>query len=291
MLLFRQLFILVAIFIFINPIAYAWHDTGHMVIAEIAKKTLNEGVEEQVEFLIKIFEKFYPESSTIVTSACWMDDLGQHKLTAFGAWHYITIPYDPDKILNCCEIEKLDIMKKSNNIVWAIGECLQTLKNPKSIPFEKAIMLRFLLHLVGDIHQPLHTTSRFTKLHPEGDLGGNLFKVQAEPYTNLHQYWDSGLGIFPGKSRPLSYADKRSIEYLANQICSDFPHADIKDRINDKINSWVEESHKIATEFVYEIEENSVPKWTYIKEGREICRERTALAGYRLAYLLNDIFK
>lgn len=66
--------------------------------------------------------------------------------------------------------------------MWAIHECEQTLYNKKEskvdVRFGKSFMLVFLIHLVGDIHQPLHNTSRVSKEHPKGDKGGNEFKIQ-----------------------------------------------------------------------------------------------------------------
>jgi len=59
-------------------------------------------------------------------------------------------------------------------------------------------MYRTLIHLVGDIHQPLHAVSRYTKAHPGGDAGGNLFYIKYNNIHNLHALWDAQVGLSDG---------------------------------------------------------------------------------------------
>ena len=62
-------------------------------------------------------------------------------------------------------------------------------------------MYRALIHFVGDIHQPLHCVSRYTKKHPNGDRGGNDFKLQHGQYRNLHLLWDAIVTLDDGKDK------------------------------------------------------------------------------------------
>ncbi len=66
--------------------------------------------------------------------------------------------------------------------------------------FHKSMMLRFFVHLVGDMHQPLHVTTRATTDRPEGDKGGNLFKLNYK-INNLHSLWDQAMGMIPQVNR------------------------------------------------------------------------------------------
>lgn len=72
-------------------------------------------------------------------------------------------------------------------------------KAPYTGEIGKSIALRFLIHYIGDLHQPLHTTSKVNDLYPKGDLGGNLFNVTEEDGINeLHAVWDSVIYEYEG---------------------------------------------------------------------------------------------
>jgi hypothetical protein len=103
------------------------------------------------------------------------------------------------------------------------------------------MLLRFLIHLVGDIHQPLHTVVLYTKQFPQGDMGGNKFYVlfPNTTVTTLHMAWDSGMFLFSIHSsysyfealglysndppRPLSTADAMSLYHEALEITTKYP--------------------------------------------------------------------
>jgi hypothetical protein len=147
-----------------------------------------------------------------------------------------------------------------------------------------AYNMAWLIHLVGDVHQPLHCVSRFSGHHlgesgtDRGDLGGNLFQLD-DPTKNLHGLWDNTLGTTD--SRP---------EFV-NTAASLAASADLIVRLDT--SSWVEESVKLAKTVVYSIGDDSpnssAPKVTpeYRAELQKVGRERIALAGYRLAAILN----
>ncbi len=81
-----------------------------------------------------------------------------------------------------------------------------TLNHTNALTFERSFMLKFLLHVVGDIHQPLHSASRITREQLRGDRGGNSFLIKySGEISNLHSLWDSGMGKLATKFRlPLS---------------------------------------------------------------------------------------
>ena len=110
-------------------------------------------------------------ANTFAETACWADDIKTHKLTEFNNAHFIDRPYNPQGMLNASA--GLD------NIVWAIQEVEGTLRSqtPNTAPLETSMALRFLIHYLGDIHQPLHCTSMWSNLFPSSDFGGNLFPI------------------------------------------------------------------------------------------------------------------
>ncbi len=120
---------------------------------------------------------------------------------------------------------------------------------------QRARALRYLLHLVGDIHQPLHGATRCTAAHPEGDRGGNDFKVKGE--VNLHSYWDGGVGMFAHVLRPLSTEGRAIIKNRAAEI----QHAFRKSALGPATKSqsrktWRKESFEAAKSVAYRLEKS-----------------------------------
>lgn len=270
----------------------AWIDTGHMVVAEIARSQLKPSVLTQTDHLIDLWGKNYPDSNTFVTSSCWVDDLSIYGLKAFDTWHFMLIPYDPDKVLTEDKKKLAIAQTTNNNVEWAIKQCIATLSNAQAKPAEKAMALRFLIHFVADIHQPLHVTSLFSAKFPDGDQGGNQYTISGVKSPNLHAYWDSGLGMFESIKRPLEWSSKRKIEKFAEKITAAFPLEKAKEEnlIHDKVEEWAKEGEKIASTVCYAIPLGTQPTSAYIKSGQEVVTQRIALAGYRLAFLLNALF-
>jgi hypothetical protein len=148
----------------------------------------------------------------------------------------------------------------------------------------KSYDLVWLIHLVGDIHQPLHCTSRFDRDQPDGDRGGNLVALCARPCKNeLHALWDDILG---------TRTDPESAIRKAAKLDAPDPHlAAVKDE-----DVWISESLQAAKASVY-IEPIGVGAGPftvdaeYRKKARAVAAERVALAGARLANMLNSALK
>lgn len=272
--------------------AQAWDTTGHMVIAEIAKNSLRPSVLEQIEQLVKLWGKDYPESNTFLTCSCWVDDIAENGVKEFDTWHFMLIPYDPENLLT--EEKKALLVAKTanNNVEWAVKQSIQSIANNKIKPFEKAMMVKFLMHFMADIHQPLHVTSMFSEKFPDGDNGGNLYLISGVTKPNLHQYWDSALGFLEEVQRPLEGTGKRVIERLAEKCMEELPLAKAKEKnlLNDDVAGWAQESYDIATKECYSVPFGTKPSPAYINNGQAIARRQLALAGYRLAFILNAMF-
>jgi S1/P1 Nuclease len=122
-------------------------------------------------------------------AARWPDELRstdrQHHR---GPWHYINWPFKPEGQPPTVQTREPDPV----NILPALAENERVVKN-ESDSERKAVALAWLFHLVGDIHQPLHTTQLFTVDYPQGDRGGNEICVrvtQAGQPMDLHRFWD-----------------------------------------------------------------------------------------------------
>jgi hypothetical protein len=151
--------------------------------------------------------------------------------------------------------------------------------------------LVWLIHLVGDAHQPLHAAARFSKAFPNGDAGGNLVKidcesaVSCESASELHAFWDNILG--PNETTP------QRVAAAAEQL----PQADsAKASITDE-SIWLEESFELAKSVAYESPpirddgETSTITEDYRASALKVAKQQIALAGARLAKMLDESFR
>jgi len=159
--------------------------------------------------------------------------------------------------------------------------------------FEKSMMARYLIHVVGDVHQPLHAACLINELFPDGDFGGNEFKIIfSDNINNLHKLFDSGIGRL-GQSpvRPLNQSFSQELKNLAQAYIEEFPKTNLSE-FNTKSNSseWIEESHDIAQDFIYKNSKiNSTQSEDFLDKSYYIVKRRISLGGYRLAELFKDI--
>ncbi len=275
-----KIFFIFSIF-FYSHLTLAWNGTGHRLVAAIAYQRLNPYVKQRIDSLTKINFSSDSGFNRFLKASVWADTLRYHDVSTFNAWHYFSKPY----VINHVRFKLL----AKENVAWAIGQSINVLASRKSNRYEKMVFLNFLVHFVGDIHQPLHCINLFSKKFPKGDKGGNLFTIKTRYADNLHYYWDQGVGLFHVKHQhyPLRY---RAVRRLAARITQEYPEPSFKGRIyNSDPFTWAKESYHLAKSFAYNIAFNGRPSIAYIKKGQEISEKRVALAGYRLANILNSI--
>jgi hypothetical protein len=251
--------------------ALAWWATPHMLIAEIAYQNLNLETRNKIDLLL---------AEDFVQASTYADEIRKQGNHDYNHWHYITLTF----------IQQNDPMPEvsgDDNVVSAIAYEITVLQDEKSTNVEKQESLKRLIHWVGDIHQPLHAASHVAAKYPQGDRGGNAFKIDMpDAYNNLHSYWDSGLLQWPYLPQPLSTQDKKRLRSMAKSLQVQYPKPKIA--AMDPA-TWVLESHKLARQAYQGIEYSSAPNTGYITWGREVSRQQVALAGYRLAYLLQGV--
>jgi len=235
-----------------------WGKVGHRVIGEIAERQLTPDVRE------KVLELLDGQSLAVVST--WADEMRSNpKFDKYGKWHYINLPIDK---------EYFEVEHTQDNIVIIINQAIDTLQDKSTSRNTKQFYLKYLIHLVGDLHQPLHTGR-------EEDWGGNKIKVNfkgrkgAENWTNLHDLWDGGI-IDDYKMSYTEYVDK-----LLDSKEIDF--------IQGNAQAWTFESHQFAKK-IYETKEGSYLSYDYVYENLPIIDQRLFQAGIRLGNLLNIIF-
>ena len=178
-----------------------WWEQGHILVAQIAKdqlmKTNNTHAYDKIEELIKAFVGLTDgNSDTFIEASVWADDVKEYGVKMFDQYHFTNVAYDPEYMFKGMNQVQTDI-----NSINTMGWAYTTLKaNKDGISFQRAFMARYLLHVAGDIHQPLHSVNMFDSKHKTGDLGGNLIKIITTESTNsthlnLHAYMDSMAGL------------------------------------------------------------------------------------------------
>lgn len=251
---------------------YAWNNLGHRVIAQIAYDNMGD----KSRHLFGEYNKLLNVKGrrfTLVDSAMWMDTLYSDKYRGLRKLHYIDIPLIVGKVK---KKPKLD----TYNIVFAINVSNTILQDKQASPLDKALAFRILWHVVGDIHQPMHAVSRYSKRFPQGDKGGNLEKLRKNRIAkNLHQYWDRGAGILFAKK----YLNSKEVKKLAKEISREYPC----DKSVVKVDpvAWAKESHNLAVSYAYDLPINA----GYQERTQNISKKRIAQAACRLAAMSDKI--
>jgi hypothetical protein len=289
---FRRAMVLGLLFMLVTPsVSFGWGAGGHMMVASIAFKRLNPNARAKAIELLAI--KIEPKSATsksldFINAAHWADDLRPFpEFDSFKALHFIDKPFSTDGTALPSGLPEPD------NIVKALEDNVEILKTSTD-KNEQAKALRFVIHFVGDIHQPLHCTTRVSSALPEGDRGGNLVSIKVGgKKTNLHSYWDGGIGSFPKtgpnfKPPPLSQIGPAVTLALAGNPATN-PNIGLDNPTN--FSGWAEESFELAKSTAYPgIQKNAAPSAAYKKKALRVARRRVAWGGYRLAALLNSIW-
>jgi hypothetical protein len=171
----------------------------------------------------------------------------------------------------------------------------KVLRDNSSSDAEKAIALAWILHLIGDLHQPLHTSARITDVEPKGDQGGNLFLLKPKEtprnqQENLHWFWDSIIvrNVPRGET-----CDTDFIPKIAAPIMKKHTAAKMSNRLNlGRYDDWQKESFEMAMKEVFPatLVRFQTPPAGYKKNAFQISQQQIALAGYRMGALLNQIF-
>lgn len=276
--------------------ASAWGPGGHMITAKIAFDRLNPRAKAQVVKLMAI--PINPSDVTnrrlgFIRGSVWPDDVRRRPGFEFsGDEHFADFPFRVDNT-------PLPDLPKPANVIKALGRYVKVLKTSPD-EHKRAEALRFIIHYVGDIHQPLHCTARVDKDHPGGDEGGNLFFVQVPGKSEkikLHSFWDGGLDSFPKGGPPPDFEPPplSKIDSAAPGIVKQFPSTSKLIHLNNPTNfqGWADESSWLAEKYAYadrKLVPDSKVSAIYINKGVWLARRRVAWGGYRLAALLNSVW-
>ena len=284
------------------PGAFAWNKPGHMVIGAIAydqlvkdnpklAATLADVLRQSGLFDSKIADVPAAEQdrTLFMFAARWPDDIRKSPTYTRPKWHYIDKPYVPAGDSTAApEPDNDNALKAFADNLDKVGY----LTDAKS----KAIALAWVLHVGGDLHQPLHCISEYSTTYPQGDRGGNSQFVRAEAgkrVLDLHSIWD---GLILGSN------SDREAGNMATKLDGRDDLAKAKMPAAGDLNPkhWADESFKLAVKHAYldgklqssaDRHDGPVLPDGYLTTAKDIAEHQVALAGYRLAATLEGIKK
>jgi hypothetical protein len=232
--------------------AYGWGQEGHSIVAELAQHRLTDAS-------VSALQKLLGRNVSLASIASWADDYrAEHPET--GGWHFVNIPddratYDPavDCAKQNCAVDAI------THFTAVLGDCAKTAE-------EQTEALKFIVHFVGDIHQPLHSTDRADPYTRKDDQGGNLVKVTFfGADTNLHAVWDTGLIMHT------------VYDWGAYVV-----------RVE---SGWLRGRDLFAHSTAYDYPDDAILGLQYLNKSVPIVDRQLSLAGVRLAQLLNQTFQ
>ena len=280
--------------------SFAWNKATHMVIGAIAYRELRSSSPQTAARVVTILKQ-HPDYAArwaeklndpalsgderdeylFMLAARWPDDIrGKDNPYDHPTWHYVNFIYAPDQGI----VRSDSTLATGENILQAYEQNQQVLRSnaPDSA---KAIALCWLFHLTGDVTMPLHTTALINSHFPDGDQGGNQFKVRVtsdDKTINLHSFWDGML---------LGADDYTSARNLAIQARTAIDRKQLPQLCEPGVTAWAKESFQLAQDSAYRShtlatgtdQEGAVLPADYVATVKPIAMRQVALAGYRLA--------
>lgn len=239
---------------------YSWGQKGHDVTCAVAQKHLTKKADRKVTELL--------DGKSIVYWANWMDNAShtpEYKYTS--TWHYKNIDAD--------ETFENAALNEDGDVVRAINEQIAALKSGELSREEQVLSLKFLVHLMGDLHCPMH-------MGHKSDRGGNRWQVQYfGKGTNLHSIWDSSI---------IESAHKWTYTEWVEQI--DTNSKDVNRVLAEGTpESWAKETYEICKTVYDGTPVGSKLSYDYVSEWTPTIEGQLLRAGLRLASVLNDIFR
>ena len=247
------------------PSLFAWGNEGHSLIARIAAGQLTPAARARVLALLG-------PDKTLGSVASWADDIRRSRADS-GPWHFIDIQ------ITDSHLEMARDCPKNDCVIAKIADFQKVLQDPSASPDQQREALMFIVHFVGDMHQPLHCSDHH-------DRGGNGQRVHFNDRdTNLHSVWDSGLlGRMPSEDQ-LFAAYSAEANRRARKWAKGSP------------SEWAEEVHKKSVKITYGKLPKAAPgavvplDGKYEKAAGSLVAEEIQKGGVRLAFVLNSTLR
>lgn len=242
--------------------ALAWGKTGHRIIATLAVPHLSARAQAGVRGILG--------SETMAEASTWPDEMRSDpslfwQKTA-GPWHYVTVPNGKAYAQAGAPPE--------GDAVTALRRFATTVRDPRASPADRQLALRFIIHIVGDLHQPLHVGNG-------SDRGGNDLRVTFDGRSsNLHSVWDSALI----DDEQLSFTEMAA--WLGARVT---PAESRRLMVADPA-VWIAESAALRDQ-IYPAPGETRLGYRYVFENKARMERRLTAAGFRLAAHLNRLLR
>lgn len=284
--------------------AHAWDELGHRVVARIAWDHMTPAARQHAIRLLQAappgsgIAELMPRTGTMeerqrewfVHTAVWADMIRDREHAgaryAHSDWHYVNFFWETGP--NGQPRDRPDV-PRAGELLNQMQRISQTLGSAAVPDSAEAIDLAWVLHLGGDSHQPLHNSARITAQDTAGDRGGNNYRLAGlYPFNNLHAYWDALVGF----AIPWGPDDGTEADYvgtIANTIVRRWPQSRMRTQIlPGQFERWSQEGLRVAQNTAYGTPRNQPARPGYRRIAWQAAEPRVALAGYRLAELLNS---
>lgn len=242
-----------------TPPEFRWGRTGHRIVARVAASQLTPRTKERVRELLG--------RETLASVAAWGDEIRSER-PATANWHYVNIPLTDSRYIparHCAE----------GCIFTALATQMRVLADRNAARSDRADALKWVVHLIGDLHQPLHVGER-------GDRGGNDVKLtwQGKP-SNLHRLWDSQL---------IEEEDRSEDAWVTRFEREIARRGDLAAIRSGTPIDWGMESHAISRDVAYPFLPTSLMlDREYFEQVHSVMDDQLFRAGVRLASVLNEI--
>jgi hypothetical protein len=239
----------------------AWGPRGHAAVAALAQQRLTPAARAAVNDLL--------DGEAMASVSSWADDVRDTGRPDTYNWHFVDIPFGAD---GYDAARDCPATPRGDCIINALDRLTRDLADSRLPKDRRREALMFIIHFVGDIHQPLHAIDN-------GDLGGNRVQIkEIGGTTNLHAAWDTGIITAAGAAvDDLVTAGNAILQREGNSAVATMPYVD-----------WALESHDIAKRIVYpQVTNDGQITAAEARVAMEIIERRIAYAGARLAAILN----
>ncbi len=241
----------------VNINAFGWGQTGHRVIGQIAENHLSSKAKKEIEKILG--------NESLAFASTWMDEVkSDDTYDHTHDWHWVTIP----------EGQTYEESQKNpdGDLIEALDRLKKVLCDEKTTLEKKKEALRFIVHLIGDLHQPLHVGSK-------DDRGGNAVKVKwFGKDSNLHRVWDSNII----DSKDFSFSE---LAEELDQVAKD----QVEKWQSGSVLDWANESQTYH-EQVYNTGNTDRMGYRYMYENWDLVQQQLLKGGIRLAGFLNETF-
>jgi hypothetical protein len=237
----------------------AWGQTGHRVIGLIAEMHLTNNASSKIEKLL--------DGKSLAFVSTYADEIkSERSYSKYSPWHYVNYPletrYNPAN------------RDDAGDVIFGIEQCIEVLSDTTSSIEDQQFYLALLVHLIGDMHMPLH-------IGRQEDRGGNNIKLSwFSKSTNLHRLWDSDLI----ESVNLSYTE------LAAELNKQLSKKKLKQFDAGTYLDWVEDSHEAAATVYASAKQGDRLAFKYSYKYNDLLFTQLQKGGVRLARLLNQLF-